>query len=80
MKEKTTVADIDRSRYDFRFEEDENDFLGSGLTAQIVNELSAEKNDPEWMREFRLHSLDIYNKTNMVGWGPSSLTSDRKAV
>ena len=59
MKEKTTVADIDRSRYDFRFEEDENDFLGSGLTAQIVNELSAEKNDPEWMRQFRLHSLDI---------------------
>ena len=43
MKEKTTVADIDRSRYDFRFEEDEKDFLGSGLTAEILDELSTER-------------------------------------
>ena len=71
MKEKTIVADIDRSRYDFRFEEDENDFLASGLTAEILDELSAEKNDPDWMRDFRQHSLDIYNKTKMVEWGPS---------
>ncbi len=71
MKEKTIVADIDRSRYDFRFEEDEKDFLGSGLTAEILDKLSTEKNDPDWMRAFRQHSLEIYNKTKMVEWGPS---------
>ena len=71
MKEKTQVADIDRSLYDFRFEEDEKDFLGSGMAPQLIKDISAEKNDPEWMREFRLKSLEIYNKTPMVEWGPS---------
>ena len=62
MGGKTYVADIDRSRYDFRFDEDESSFLGSGLTEEIVREISQEKGDPEWMRDLRLHSLDIYNK------------------
>ena len=71
MSEKTYVADIDRSRYDFRFDEDESSFLGSGLDSEIVNAISQEKGDPEWMRQLRLHSLEIYNKTKMVEWGPS---------
>ncbi len=71
MKEKTQVSDIDRSLYDFRYEEDERDYLGSGITPEIIKEISEEKNDPEWMREFRLKSLEIYNKTPMVDWGPS---------
>ena len=71
MSEKTKVADIDRSRYDFRFEEDESNYLGSGLTPELVSDISHEKGDPEWMRELRLKSLEIYNKTKMVDWGPS---------
>ncbi len=71
MKDKTQVSDIDRSFYDFRYEENEGDFLDSGLSADIIREISEEKNDPEWMREFRLKSLDIYNRTPMVGWGAS---------
>ncbi|MBQ7070125.1 MAG: Fe-S cluster assembly protein SufB [Ruminococcus sp.] len=71
MKEKTQVTDIDRSLYDFRYEEDESDFLEGGITPSIIEEISKEKNDPEWMREFRLNSLEIYNKTPMVNWGAS---------
>ncbi|MBQ9384780.1 MAG: Fe-S cluster assembly protein SufB [Ruminiclostridium sp.] len=71
MKEKTQVADINRSLYDFRYEEDENDFLESGITTEVIREISAEKGDPEWMTEFRLHSLEIYNKLKMPQWGPS---------
>ena len=71
MKEKTQVADINRSLYDFRYEEDENDFLESGITPEVIREISAEKGDPEWMTEFRLHSLEIYNKLKMPQWGPS---------
>ena len=70
MKEKTQVADVDRAFYDFRFDEDENDFLGTGLTPEIIGEISAEKNDPEWMRKFRLHSLEVYRKLEMPQWGP----------
>ena len=53
-EEKTQVADIDRSLYDFRYEEDERDYLGSGITADIIKEISDEKGDADWMREFRL--------------------------
>ncbi|MBR1393585.1 MAG: Fe-S cluster assembly protein SufB [Ruminococcus sp.] len=71
MKEKTTVADVDRSLYDFRYEEDEADRLSSGITPEIIREISAEKGDPEWMLDLRLKALDIYNRTKMPEWGPS---------
>ena len=72
MKEKTYVEDIDRSLYDFRNEEGADTYrIEEGLTPKIVLELSEEKNDPEWMRDFRLHSLEIYNKKKVPDWGPS---------
>ena len=79
MKEKTQVADIDRSLYDFRYEEDESSFLDSGITPDIIREISAEKGDPAWMTEFRLRSLGIYNRAEMPQWGPdiSGLDMDR---
>ena len=79
MKEKTQVADVDRAFYDFRYDEDESSFLDSGITPEIIREISAEKGDPEWMTEFRLHSLDVYNSLKMPQWGPdiSGLDMDR---
>ncbi|MCR5451996.1 MAG: Fe-S cluster assembly protein SufB [Lachnospiraceae bacterium] len=71
MKEKTQVEDIDRSLYDFRYSDEDSMKVDEGLTEEIVLQISEEKNDPEWMRDFRLHSLDVYNKTEMVDWGPS---------
>ncbi|MCR5720272.1 MAG: Fe-S cluster assembly protein SufB [Lachnospiraceae bacterium] len=71
--EKTVVEDIDRTLYDFRYEESEEDFykVSEGLTKDIVLTLSQEKNDPDWMREFRLKALDIYNNKKMTDWGAS---------
>ena len=70
--EKTHVGDIDRSMYDFRYEETEDFYrIASGLTPEIVETLSKEKGDPEWMREFRLNSLRIYNELRVPEWGPS---------
>ena len=70
--EKTQVGDIDRSMYDFRYEETEDFYrIESGLTPEIVETLSKEKGDPEWMREFRLTSLKIYNELRVPEWGPS---------
>ena len=71
MEEKTFVEDIDRSLYDFRNEDKDAYRIEEGLTKDIVEQISSEKHDPEWMREFRLKSLEIYNKTPMVQWGPS---------
>ena len=71
MKEKSHVEDIQRSIYDFHYENPDAYKLHAGLTPQLVTQLSHEKNDPEWMEQFRLHALDIYDRINMPDWGPS---------
>lgn len=40
-----------------------------GLDAQIVSQISEMKGEPEWMREFRLHALDIFFQKPMPPWG-----------
>ncbi len=72
-KERAEVNDIDRSMYDFRYEEKDSDFykIQEGLTPEIVEEISEKKGDPQWMRDFRLRSLEIYNKKEIPQWGPS---------
>lgn len=70
-EEKTYVEDVDRSFYDFRFEENGAYKVESGLTREIVEQISREKNDPDWMREFRLQSLEIFQRSRMPDWGPS---------
>ena len=71
VREKTYVEDIDRSIYDQRIEDKDAFKVKDGLTKEIVEQISKEKNDPEWMREFRLKSLDIYNELLVPNWGPS---------
>ena len=69
--EKTYVQDVDRSFYDFRYEDRDNYKVESGLTEEIIREISREKNDPEWMLQFRLRSLEIFHSMEMPKWGPS---------
>ena len=72
MKEnKTYVEEGDRSFYDFRYEDKDSYKVASGLTPDIIRQISREKKDPDWMLEFRLRSLDIFAKTEMPNWGPS---------
>ena len=72
MKEKTQVQDINREFYDFRYKEDDADRFEAGITPEIIREISEEKGDPQWMREFRLKALEIYHRTPMAAnWGPS---------
>ena len=70
-KEKTYVEDVDRSVYDIRDEEHDAYRMEEGLTPAIVDRLSKEKNDPVWMQQFRLQSLQIYNELPLPNWGPS---------
>lgn len=70
-KKKTAVADIERGLYDIKNADRSRYKSASGLTPEIVQDISREKNDPQWMREFRLQALDIYYQTAMPDWGPS---------
>ena len=70
---KQKVVEIDRSAYEFKDIETEKDFyrMQEGLDEETVLKVSAEKNDPEWMRDFRLKCLKLYNEMEMPKWGPS---------
>lgn len=69
-KERTHVEDIDRSIYDVKDQVEYSFKTESGLTEETVREISAEKNEPQWMLDFRLKSLEIYNRTPLPAWGP----------
>ena len=70
MKEKTYVDDIDRSVYDIKDKENDAYKVKAGLTPEIVEKISKEKNDPAWMQQIRLQSLQIYNSLQVPNWGP----------
>lgn len=44
---------------------------GKGLTRAVVEEISALKNEPDWMREYRLKAFDTFQSMPMQTWGPS---------
>ena len=67
---KTRVEDINRNIYDIRNKDDYDFKVQKGLTKEIIEEISNQKNDPEWMREFRLKSLEVYEKLELPTWGP----------
>ncbi|WP_408069699.1 Fe-S cluster assembly protein SufB [Butyrivibrio sp. JL13D10] len=76
------VVDIDRSVYDIKDVENEQDFyrMEDGFTEDIVRKISEEKHDPEWMRQFRLDSLKIYNELDMPDWGPDTDDLDMNLI
>ena len=55
MKEKTYVEDIDRSMYEIHSDSKDYFRIEGGLNEDVIRQISKEKNDPEWMLDFRLH-------------------------
>ena len=61
--------DIGEYQYGFRDEEDYVFKSERGLTRETVEEISTMKDEPDWMREFRLKALDHFEKRPMPNWG-----------
>jgi len=57
------------NKYDFRNEERFVFRTRKGLNAEIVAEISEMKGEPQWMRDFRLKSLEIFDSKPMPTWG-----------
>ena len=78
-KKKTFVEDIERTLYDIRNEDRSAYKSESGLTPDIIRDISRRKHDPAWMTEFRLKALDTYNHIGLPTWGPdiSELDMDK---
>ena len=70
-KKRTEVADIDRTIYDITDSEEGFERLDAGLTPEIVTEISRRKDEPQWMLDFRLKSLETYHRMQNPTWGPS---------
>ena len=67
---KTYIEDIERTLYDIRNADNSIYKSDAGLTEEIIRDISAKKNDPAWMLEFRLKSLETYKKIDLPTWGP----------
>ena len=65
------VNDIDRRLYDFVKPEEGYERYADGLTPEIVESISRKKDEPDWMLELRLKSLETYRRMEMpANWGP----------
>ncbi|MHC9532911.1 Fe-S cluster assembly protein SufB [Dellaglioa sp. L3N] len=58
--------------YEYGFKDDFEPIYstGRGLTEAIVREISAVKNEPAWMLDYRLRAFALYQKMPMPSFGP----------
>ena len=61
-KEKTRLEDVSRALYDIKNPDEFQFKTASGLTAEIVREISSQKNEPEWMLNLRKHLTSLMHK------------------
>jgi Fe-S cluster assembly protein SufB len=70
VEKEQAVYDRDYSRYAFSYPTDKYKYvLKPGLSREVIEEISAIKNEPKWMREFRLKAYEIFLKKPMPTWG-----------
>ncbi len=61
--------DLDHYKWGFRDPEKYVFKARKGLDREIVEEIAHMKNEPEWMRAYRLHSLEHFQKRPLPMWG-----------
>ena len=68
--ETQVVAEIGND-YKYGFHDPEEYFFksGRGLNPEVVAMISEHKNEPEWMRKFRLKSLEYFRARPLPQWG-----------
>ena len=65
-------------KYGFKTETKSVISTGKGLSEDVIRQISAAKNEPDWMLEFRLKAYESFLKQKNPSWGPdlSSVTFD----
>lgn len=67
--EQEIIDDVVQREYEFGFESDiEQDLLDKGLSEDTVRFISAKKNEPEWMLEWRLKAFSRWEKMREPKW------------
>ena len=67
----TEVVGGIKTEYKYGFHDPEDYFFksGRGLSPELVAAISEHKNEPEWMRKFRLKSLEYFLARPLPEWG-----------
>lgn len=79
-KVRSQVEDINRSIYDVKDKVEFSYKAETGLTEEIIREISAKKEEPEWMLEKRLKALAIYDQLDFPPWGPDISELDMQHI
>lgn len=69
-KVKQDIQEPDRLVFDLKQDIDYRNKTWKGLSVELIEEISRKKQEPDWMREIRLRSLEIYKSKPMSQWGP----------
>jgi Fe-S cluster assembly protein SufB len=77
---KTKLEEINRNIYDIKNKDNYDFKIAKGLTPDIIEEISKQKGDPLWMKEFRLKALDVYNSLELPTWGPDLSELDMSKI
>ncbi len=75
MTTATNLINSDNYETKFGFHDDETAFFkaNKGLTTDVVNMISDMKDEPQWMRDFRLKSLALFYEKENPSWGSPQL-------
>ena len=66
--------------YGWHDSDDAGQIAKRGLSEQVVREISALKNEPDWMLETRLKALRLFDKKPLPTWGSDLTTIDFDAI
>ncbi|PID70046.1 Fe-S cluster assembly protein SufB [bacterium DOLZORAL124_38_8] len=53
---------------------------GKGLSETLVRNISAEKNEPQWVLDIRLKALEVFHKQSFPTWGPDISSLDLENI
>jgi len=54
---------------DFSVKSDPVFNAGKGISLDLIKMISKYKNEPDWIKEFRINSFELYKKVKMPDWG-----------
>ncbi len=71
MPQNDVIQDLELDEYKYDFVTEGKPVFRSqrGLSEEVVRQISANKDEPEWMLDYRLKALDVYNAKPMPTWG-----------
>ena len=67
--EEELLNEITSSEYKYGFTTDiESDTIPKGLSEEVIRIISAKKNEPEWMLEYRLNAYKVWLEMEEPNW------------